>query len=484
MFRAGSRGLFLSLCGIVMIIAWSFGSVYGFSGTVVGKNLSIIQERGRKAPIDSIEVFKEALRDTLSVLGYRNQIQSFYEKNNYQTVLLNRFLRNGQVEYLLGNLEGADDHGLDPEFFRAGAFRTLMEEVNREQSLRTIEAYRKKVKLELLTAYEMLKYCKSMEFGLVEPQTIDPNYFSNRLTADSTFMMRVLEVREVKKYLDSIQPRGDDYKALQLALKFDELAPGKTLKETKSVLSVNMERLRWKNKPTEQRYVMVNIANFSLDVMDQGKSALNMKVCVGQPGRWQSPQLSSKIYGVQVNPVWNIPVSIVKSEILKKVRRDRYYLVNNNIDVYKDEKLVTHTPSIDWSSGDAEGYSFKQMPGELNALGKIKFLFNNESGVYLHDTPLKSAFKKNNRAISHGCIRLEKPMDLALILFGEGAKYDQLKKAMLNGYPKAKFIGLSQSVPIVITYYTAFLDDAGGVGYCKDIYGLDEILSAKMMASK
>jgi murein L,D-transpeptidase YcbB/YkuD len=470
MFRTGSAGPILFLCGMVMINLWLLAPVYGISR--------------QSAPADTIAIFKEELSDTLSTLEYHDELQSFYEKNNYQTVLLNRFLRNGELAYLLSDLESVADHGLDPEIFRASSFRLLMEGINREKSFKDLDAYRKKVKLELLTAYAVLKYSRIMEFGLIEPQIVDSNYFSVTVTADSTFLTRVLELREVRNYLDSIQPRGKVYKAFQFALKSDELAPGKTLEETKSVLSVNMERLRWKNKPTEPKYVMVNLANFSLDVIDQEESVLNMKVCVGEPGRWASPQLNSKIYSVQVNPVWNIPVSIAKSETVRNAKRDRYYLANNNIAVYKDGKRIGNPSAIDWTINNAEDYVFKQMPGESNALGKIKFLFNNDCGVYLHDTPLKLEFKKKNRSISHGCIRLEKPMELASILFGEGAKYEQIRKAMLNGYPRAKYIGLPQSVPITLTYFTAFTDDTGDVVYCKDIYGLDEVLSARLIAGR
>lgn len=194
--------------------------------------------------------------------------------------------------------------------------------------------------------------------------------------------------------------------------------------------------------------------------------------------------MSSKIYSVQVNPIWNIPVSIARTETMRNIKKDRYYLDNNNITVYKDGKRVGNPSGIDWTVNNVEDYTFKQMPGELNALGKIKFLFNNESGVYLHDTPLRSAFKKKNRAISHGCIRLEKPMELALVLFGEGPKYDQIKKAMLNGYPRAKYIGLPQSIPITLTYFTAFMNVKGDVVYCNDIYGLDAVLSARLIAGR
>ena len=185
--------------------------------------------------------------------------------------------------------------------------------------------------------------------------------------------------------------------------------------ETKRLLIVNLERLRWKNKPLENKYVMVNIPDFTLDVVDSGKSALHMKVCVGQgrnmdfantlesyndtckedkPGEHETPLLNSQIYGVEVNPIWNIPKSIANKEIIVEAAKDKFYLDNNNIDVYKDDKLVDDPEDIDWTkiTKDNLPYDFKQRPGSDNSLGLIKFMFNNKSNVYLHDTPVKSAF--------------------------------------------------------------------------------------------
>jgi murein L,D-transpeptidase YcbB/YkuD len=132
--------------------------------------------------------------------------------------------------------------------------------------------------------------------------------------------------------------------------------------------------------------------------------------------------------------------------------------------------------AIDWQSEETGSYSFKQQPGEQNPLGRIKFLFNNESSVYLHDTPTQSPFKQSIRAVSHGCVRVEQPLNLAYALFGKGPKFDQIKKAMANGYPRAKYIGLPLQVPVCITYYTASADKKGVVHFYKDIYGLDDVL--------
>jgi murein L,D-transpeptidase YcbB/YkuD len=261
-----------------------------------------------------------------------------------------------------------------------------------------------------------------------------------------------------------------------------------------------MERLRWKNRKEDKKFVIVNIPDFTLDVIDNGKSVLHMKVCVGEgrelnsgdqlkeydetgvkrdrPFSRETPQLGSMIHSVQVNPVWNIPESIATNEISKHAAADRYYLANNNIDVYKDGKLIDDPELIDWSAGDAgKIYTFKQRPGDDNSLGKIKFLFNNESSVYLHDTPAKAAFKQNMRAVSHGCVRVERPLELAKALFGDGSKYDMIAKEMAQTEnQEAKDISLPEKVAVYLTYNTCWADSAGTIQFRKDIYGLDVVL--------
>jgi murein L,D-transpeptidase YcbB/YkuD len=427
-------------------------------------------------------VFKKILKDKLPDFNYPNVIQAFYQSKNFQPVLVPQFLLKDQLQTLVSYLEAADQHGLNPKLFAVGNIKKMRERLYIKKGL-TLDVYQDMVELELLVANVLLKYCSTMEFGLTDPVKIDSNYFTVTSHPDSVFIMHVLEVKDLKRYLDSIQPRDRQYIALQAALKNEIQSSEKNTTDTQRILKVNLERLRWKNRPLEQKFVMVNIADFSLDVMDKGKSILRMKVCVGEKDK-QTPQLGSKIYSVQVNPVWNIPESIARNEISKYASRDRYYLANNNIDVFKNGKLVQDSESIDWSTAELGGYAFKQQPGQQNSLGKIKFLFKNESSVYLHDTPVKSAFNQKMRAISHGCVRVEKPLQLALALFDKGKKYDQIKQAMQSGYPRAKYIGLPAPVPVFITYYTARADDKGKVWFNEDVYGLDEMVYESMQAKR
>jgi murein L,D-transpeptidase YcbB/YkuD len=350
-----------------------------------------------------------------------------------------------------------------------------------------------------MTANSLINYSSALQFGVLSPKRIYARYYTDTKRPDSVSMLRVFSIANLKNYLDSIQPKDPQYLSLQKALVSRFKDPKMTQEETQRVLTVNLERLRWKNKPKGDKYVLVNIADFRLDVIDHGKSVLNMKVVVGEgrnkdfadnlqeydendlkkdrPFTRETPQLSSMIYSVQVNPVWNIPQSIATNEITKLAAEDPYYLSNHNIDVYQNGKKIEDTETIDWSAGDpGKTYSFKQRPGADNALGQIKFLFANQSSVYLHDTPAKAGFSLPNRALSHGCVRLEKPQDLAYQLFGDGKDYELIKKDMEVPNPEATNLSLPKKVPVYLTYFTAWTDESGNLQFRKDVYGLDIVL--------
>ena len=445
-------------------------------------------------------VFKETLKEERGNLRNPNLITAFYEGNDYDPVLLMQHLPKEQLKVLADRLNKSDSHGLAPEIFDASNFSALVDKVYDKKAIKTLEdAYKTIAQLEIMTANSLIDYSNAMQYGVISPRRIYARYYTKTKRPDSASMTAVLSVKDLKSYLDSIQPKKPDYLKLQEALTSGATAPGMTQDETKRVLQVNLERLRWKNMEDAEKMVVVNIADFRLDVLEKGKSVLNMKVCVGEgrevnvdelkeydeddlkqdrPFTRETPQLASMIHSVQVNPVWNIPVSIATNEISKHAAADRYYLSNNNIDVYKDGEIIEDTELIDWSAEDAgKVYSFKQRPGVDNALGRIKFLFNNASAVYLHDTPAKAAFKLANRAVSHGCVRVEKPFELAHALFGDGDKYETIKTQMaVTENQQAKDLSLPKQIPVYLTYSTCWADDAGTLQFRKDVYGLDVVL--------
>lgn len=450
-------------------------------------------------------VFKKALADQNTKLTNPKIIEAYYAQNDYDPILLMDHLPNDDIKNLPDYLAKANEHGLDPKMFQAEKVKALLAKFYDKTAIKTTdEAYQDMAQLEITMANSLINYSNALQFGVMNPRRIYANYFTETKRPDSLSMNHVFEVKSLKSFLDSIQPKDPQYLTLQKALVSKMVVPGHTPEETQRTLLVNLERLRWKNKPTTSRYVLVNIPDYNLDVMENGKSTLNMRVCVGEgrnkdrsdnlveyqdsdktdrPLERETPQLNSLIYVAEVNPIWNIPQSIAGKEIITQAAKDPYYLSNKNINVYKDGKQIDDPESIKWndlSESEKASYSFKQQPGADNSLGKVKFLFANKSSVYLHDTPAKDAFKKSVRAVSHGCVRLEKPLDFAHALFGDGTKYNTIAQYMGEDNPQPTSLYLPKKVPVYITYVTCWADTTGTLQFRQDVYGLDIVLYAHL----
>lgn len=447
-------------------------------------------------------VFQKLINAEKSSLTNAKLISSYYESKDYEpTLVLDHFAKGG-LKTVPEHLQRANEHGLMPNMFQTDTLTKLLNAVYDKSVITNADqAYKELARLELTLANSLINYNNALQYGILSPRKIYANYYTETKRPDSTSMLQVFAIKDLKTYLDSIQPKDPQYIALQTALRSGTVGTGMNENEFKRILQVNLERLRWKNKPTQSKYVLVNIADFKLDVIDNGKSILNMKVCVGEgrnkdftaalkeydetglskdrPFSRETPQLNSMIHSVQVNPVWNIPESIATNEITKYAAKDRFYLSSKNIDVFQNGKLVEDPETIDFSAPDAgKKYTFKQRPGDDNSLGKIKFLFKNDEAVYLHDTPAKAAFNLSMRAVSHGCVRLEKPLELAKVLFGEGDKFNTIDTQMKSEKPEAKDIVLKPQVPVYLSYFTVWSDAAGKLQFRKDVYGLDIVLDS------
>ncbi|MBB5395313.1 L,D-transpeptidase family protein [Mucilaginibacter sp. AK015] len=444
------------------------------------------------------QVFKKMLADERSKVANPNLITAFYEENGYDPVFVMDHIFNGDVDITATYFEKAGQHGLDPSMFKANQIKELVAKFKDKKAIKNLdEAYHDIAELEILTANSLINYSNALEYGMVSPRKIYARYFTETKRPDSASMLKTLHANNLKAYLDSIQPKDPQYLMMQKALIAGGAAKGMTQEETNRYLVVNMERLRWKNKPTQSKYVIVNIPDYRLDVMENGHSILNMKVVVGEgrnvdntnslveydesdkidrPFSRETPQLNSMIHSVQVNPVWNIPQSIASKEIMVEAAKDPYYLDNKGIDVFEGGKKIENPETIDWANAPKDKYEFKQRPGDDNSLGKIKFLFKNNSSVYLHDTPAKTAFSQNVRALSHGCVRLGDPQALAKAVFGDGPTYQKIVKDMSEDKPDPTTIALPKKMPVYITYVTCWVDETGTLQYRPDVYGLDIVL--------
>jgi L,D-transpeptidase YcbB len=247
-----------------------------------------------------------------------------------------------------------------------------------------------------------------------------------------------------------------------------------------SQIRVNMERIRWLPKDMGDRYIFVNIPDYTLSVIEKGKTKLNIRSVVGNT-KWRTPVFSDELEYLVINPRWNVPTKILKKEMLPKIQKDGDYITKKNFEVYKMEDgkrtKVDHT-SVDWSQATPGDFLFSQRSGGGNALGRLKFIFPNKFSVYLHDTPSKYLFKRDVRAFSHGCIRVEKPLEMAsYFLKGTEKKWnnESIKTAINQG--QTRTVSLPQKIPVHLYYLTAWASSDGSINFRKDIYGYDKSLS-------
>ena len=240
-------------------------------------------------------------------------------------------------------------------------------------------------------------------------------------------------------------------------------------------IEANLERWRWLPENLGRRHIVVNIANFELVLTDSTGTALTMKVVVGQTYH-RTPVFSDTMRYVVLNPYWNVPHSIAVREILPLVRKDPAYLTREHMEVLSSAEGTPVDPgTIDWGRVRAAEFPFRlrQLPGPANALGRVKFMFPNAYNVYLHDTPARELFTKSVRGFSHGCIRLEKPMELlAYVLRGSRMWTQERIRAVLERQRQTT-IPIPDPLPIHILYWTAWTDAHGDLQFRNDIYGRD-----------
>lgn len=243
-------------------------------------------------------------------------------------------------------------------------------------------------------------------------------------------------------------------------------------------IELNIQRWAALMPQLHDRFILVNIPEYELYVYDNNSKVLNMKAIMGKPIT-QTPELQSQVVRIVFNPYWNIPAKIGRNEIVKKMQKDPSYLDNQRIRILKGDE--NNSPEIDQSQIDWQRaaksdhfpYRFRQDPGLDNALGIVKFEFQNSHDIYMHDTPAKELFDQDTRALSHGCIRLENPLGLVDYLMDGSPTWNEEKMQDALNQDKPKYVRAYRPIPIIIAYLTAWVDDNGVVNFRNDIYGKD-----------
>jgi L,D-transpeptidase YcbB len=239
-------------------------------------------------------------------------------------------------------------------------------------------------------------------------------------------------------------------------------------------IRVNLERARWVLRDLGDTYVLVDIAGFRVFFQKDDRIIWSCKAQVGQPYR-DTPVFKSDITSVELNPSWVVPPSILEKDVLPAVQKDPGYLKKHDITVFDSKGGVVNPKNIDWSRYPRRPfpYTLRQKPGAGSALGRIKISFPNEYLVYLHDTPHKELFEREDRTFSSGCIRLEKPFELAELLLDDPSRWGMgnIMKAVESG--KTQRVSLPRPVSILLLYWTVEVDEGGSVYFKKDPYHQD-----------
>ena len=223
-----------------------------------------------------------------------------------------------------------------------------------------------------------------------------------------------------------------------------------------NTIAINLERLRWMPAMMDSNYIVVNIPAFQLIVFDSSKIQFKMPVIVGSASK-NTIIFSDRMRYIVFSPYWNVPPSIVRAEILPGIRNNSNYLASKNMEI------TTH--------GDLP--TIRQLPGTSNSLGLVKFLFPNPYNIYLHDTPGKHLFAKQNRSLSHGCVRLGDARKMAGYLLRNDASWTAIKIDSAMHQQKEKWVTLKKTMPVFIAYFTSWVDSNGVLQFRKDIYNHD-----------
>lgn len=252
-------------------------------------------------------------------------------------------------------------------------------------------------------------------------------------------------------------------------------------------LLINMERWRWLPRNLGYSRILVNIAAYDCTVLEGHKSVLNMKAVVGRPYR-QSPVFSALMRYVVFNPSWEVPPNIAHQDIIPHAQKDPEYFAKNKIRVisgWGEESRDIDPTTVDWKqfNGKRPPFRFHQIPGTTNPLGRVKFMFPNPHSVYLHDTPTRKLFDRDVRTFSSGCIRLEKPLELAAHLFKNTPLSRSEALNSLLAKKSEQTIPLTTPIPVHILYLTAWCDQDGLIHFGSDIYDRDPAVINALSAS-
>jgi murein L,D-transpeptidase YcbB/YkuD len=382
-----------------------------------------------------------------------NALRAFYGARLYQPAWTGSAAAQANTKLVLAAMEHADDDGLRPEAYRLG-------EIDLRRKDGTIKAV---AEFELFLSDSVLRYARDLRQGRAALRDLDddvglvPDAFDP--AAD---LQDALKAGKLGDFLAGLPPLHPEYRDLKAALAHYRARAEKsgTAADDARIarIAANMERWRWVPRAFGTRYVQVNTADATLEIVDHGNVVLTSHTVVGRPDA-RTPLFSADAVSVTANPSWHIPPDIMRHEILPKAHGSRGYLARRRI-----------------VGNSVDGY--RQLPGRGNALGELKLEMPNEFDAYLHDTPSRAEFALDDRHLSHGCVRVEKiqPLTSYAMTGDVNSGLERIHALISKG--GSRTIVLDNPLPVFVLYWTAIADADGAVNFLPDVYGRDQRLIA------
>jgi murein L,D-transpeptidase YcbB/YkuD len=379
----------------------------------------------------------------------RAAVESFYQNRSFAPLWLEKGVQNARAGSVIAHLKAADTDGLEPTEYQTPNFAGLGPDALAEAELRLTRAVLTFARHVQAGRFSYTRVSRNIELPQAAPEPAD--ILSNM--ADAT---------EAGKTLDLYSPQNEPYRRLKAMLA--ELrgksagAKGEASRQIETIVA-NMERWRWYPRDLGNSHVLVNQPDFTLKVMHNGGQVWTTRVVIGKPSM-ATPLLSETMKFITVNPTWTVPQSIVRNEYLPALAQDPTVLERMGLRV----------------SYNGGGVTITQPPGAGNALGRVRFNFNNRFSVFQHDTPDKGLFAHEVRAYSHGCMRVQDPAKYAEVLLNiarPNEHWTAEKIQRMYGGSEQNLQIQPTAIWVHLTYQTAFVDSGGKLQMRRDIYNLD-----------
>lgn len=421
----------------------------------------------------------------------RAALAKFYEGRQQEPVWTTATGLTAAAEAAVAEIRRAEEWGLDAKAFQLPTLSGGAE-LSRAQ----------RADAEVALGLAILKYARHAHGGRAEPTSLSRNLDRKLTLLDPGQVIdEAAKAASPDAYLRSLHPQHPQFEALRqkyLALKRGQppaQAEAKPPEVSKKVdkknaaasetpsqrkLLANMEQWRWMPDQLGDFYVWVNVPEFTLRVVKDGKVIHTERVVAGKR-ETPTPVFSQNLEQVIFQPSWGVPESIKRDDVLPSLRRGSTRIFTfYHLKIQKGGRDVDPA-SVDWATADIRNYHVYQPPGENSVLGRVKFRFPNKHDVYMHDTPTKNLFEAQVRAFSHGCMRVRDPQRLAELLLAEdqGWPADRVAAAFKSG-PQNNQVNISRKIPVHITYFTAMVDDAGKLKLFADIYNHEQRIALGM----